>query len=230
MNYKRHLSFNILSTKTPFAMKNGLLFLFVVLLLASCSSRDNALVEEEPIQQSQQEFVTQNLEVTEEPEFVIEADYDPALAEKAEENKRNKIEKTSPIALTSDDDDLTEDRNDLPQNVATRSIKAYDYKEDEFLSDDENTAKGATTKPHTTYKDNGKALYFVVAGAYKDENDALKKSKEIIDLGYKVELITFDENFKTVCIAKLENRSQADLLAKTLKADKIDAYVVKRRK
>lgn len=211
-------------------MKNGLLFLFVVIVLASCSSRNNTLVEEEQTQQLQQEFITQNQKITEEPEFIIEADYDPALAEKAERNKRNKLEETSPIVLTSDDDDLTEDKNDLPQKVMTRSIKAYDYNKEDFLSDSDNTAKGKTPQPTPKLKENEKALYFVVAGAYKDEAEAEKKAEAITQLGYKVELITFDETFKTVCVAKLENRSQADLLAKTLQADKIDAYVVKRRK
>lgn len=210
-------------------MKNGLLFLLVALVLTACSSKEDTHVEQESLQPLQQEVITENLDTIEEPEFVIEAYYDPALAEKAEENKRKKIEKTSPIALTSDDDDLIEDKNDLPQNVTTPSIKAYDYKERDFLSDDENTAKGATPTPNTTYKESEKALYFVVAGAYKDENAAQKKSKIITDLGYNAELITFDKNFKTVCIAKLEDRSQADLLAKALKADNIDAYVVKRR-
>ncbi|MFK7949955.1 MAG: SPOR domain-containing protein [Saprospiraceae bacterium] len=212
-------------------MKNGLLLLFIVVTLASCSSRDNLSVENEPNQQQQQqELIAQNLETTEEPEFVIEAEYDPALAEKAAENKRNKIEETSPIALTSDDDDLTEDKNDLPQNVTTHTIRAYDYKEDDFLSDSENRTKGKSPKATFNHEGNTKALYFVVAGAYKDEKEAQKKSEEIIKLGYKVELITFDKNFKTVCVAKLENRSQADLLAKALQIEKIDAYVVKRRK
>ena len=213
-------------------MKNGLLFLFVIIVLASCSSNDNTLSEGEDAQKAkQEESITQNLEATEEPEFVIEAEYDPALAEKAELSKRNNVEKSAPIALTADDDDLTEDKNDLPEEVKTRSISAYDYKEQNFLSDPGNTAKGDIPKSsHTIKEKSGQELYFVVAGAYKDEEAAQKKINQVTNLGYKVELINFDENFKTVCVAKLESRTQADLLAKTLLSEKIDAYVVKRRK
>lgn len=213
-------------------MKNGLLFLFIVVILTACSSKKTASLEQETTEQTQQQFAAENLSIAEEPEFIIEADYDPALAEKAEKNKRNKTEETSPIALTSDDDDLIEDKDDLPTTVMTRSIRAYDYKEDDFINDSENNVKGFADKPTTvsTSKENEKALYFVVAGAYKDSKEAEKKSKIITKLGYKVELITFDENIQTVCVAKLENRSQADLLAKALKAEKVDAYVVKRRR
>lgn len=239
---KTRLTPTCLKRKCTFAMKNGLLLLFVVFILAfsSCSKYEATETITENIQQTQQQSITPTQEVTQEPEFVIEADYDPALAEKAEKNKRNKTEKTSPIVLTSDDDDLEEDKDDLPVKVMTRSITAYDYEttdnnpsaEDEEPSIEaiEGNHKGGSKPIKTGIKENTQALYFVVAGAYRDADEAKKKSKIIEGLGYKVELISFDNNFKTVCIAKLESRSQADLLAKSLQNDRVDAYVVKRRK
>lgn len=198
------------------------------MLLTSCISKDDKITEE-ATQQSQVVVAQQDFEQTEEPEFIIEADYDPSLVEKAPDTQ-NKIEATLPIALTADDDDLAADNNDLPTNVKTNAIRAYDYKEESFLDDTENTIKGQSTEPVVLQKESGNAIYFVVAGAFRDKKVAQKKADTIIGLGYKAELITFDENFKTVCVAKLENRSQADLLAKALQAEKIDAYVVKRRK
>lgn len=221
--------------KYTFAMKNGLLFLFVAIILSfsSCSSKDELpeLIIKDT-QPTQQETTTSIQEVTEEPEFVIEADYDPALAKKAEENKRKKTEKTSPITLTSDDDDLEQDNDDLPVKVRSRSIRAYDYEttNNDIINDSDNNFKGGSVPVKDAVKENAPALYFVVAGAYKDESEAKKKMKIIEKLGYKVELISFDNDFKTVCVAKLENRSQADLLAKSLQGEKVDAYVVKRRK
>lgn len=224
-------------------MKNGLLFLFVAIMLgfSSCNfwsdKTPEVIVEEQ--QQIQQQFEASELEVAEEPEFVIEADYDPTLAEKAEKNKKQKTEETSPITLTEDDDDLEEDRDDLPSRVMTRSIRAYDYqntketketREEAIIDDPENNIKGVAKRSKSTKDFNKNALFFVVAGAYKDNKAAEKKVKEIEALGYRVELISFDKNFKTVCVAKLESRNQADLLAWTLQNENVDAYVVKRRK
>ena len=85
-------------------MRNSfLLFITVFLLsLTSCFSSDESSEVTDISQQqeqTQQQFTTENLQISEEPEFVIEAEYDPALAEKAEINKKAKTEKTSQIAL-----------------------------------------------------------------------------------------------------------------------------------
>jgi hypothetical protein len=212
-------------------MKNWfLLFIIAVsLFFTACSSETASDREATTVQQ---QFTAENLGITEEPEFVIEADYDPALAKEAERNKRAKTEQTSPIALTADDDDLQEDYDDLPSKVNQNTVTAYDYKanKENILDDVEFATKGLDKPKKTNTNQNYQSLYFVVAGAYRDEAVAIKKSKEIEKLGYKVELISFDDEFKTICIAKLENSNQANLLAKTLQADKVDAYVVKRRK
>jgi hypothetical protein len=111
-------------------------------------------------------------------------------------------------------------------------VTASDYKaeRENILDDVEFATKGLDKAKKTNINQNQPSLFFVVAGAFRDEAVAIKKSKEIEALGYKVELISFDSEFKTICIAKLENSNQANLLAKTLQAEKVDAYVVKRRK
>jgi hypothetical protein len=226
-NYKYHQ--NIIEP-----MKNNfLLFIISVLLSFSACSNKTALNEEETTeQQTQQQFTVENLQNAEEPEFVIEADYDPTLAKKAAQNKKAKTEQTSPITLTADDDDLQEDYDDLPSRVNQNTVTAYDYegKKADILDDAGFTAKGFDETERIKTNQNHQSLFFVVAGAFRDEALAIKKSKEIEALGYKVELISFDSQFKTICIAKLEDSNQANLLAKTLQAEKVDAYVVKRRK
>lgn len=214
-------------------MKNRfLLFIIVVSFSFFACSNEQTTTNEITQEQSQQQFTVENLQVAEEPEFVIEAEYDPTLAKQAERNKKAKTEKTSPIALTADDDDLEEDYDDLPSKVTQNTVTASDYKteRESILDDVEFATKGLDKAKKNNINQNQPSLFFVVAGAYRDEAVALKKSKEIIALGYKVELISFDSEFKTICIAKLENSNQANLLAKTLQAEKVDAYVVKRRK
>ncbi|NJN77333.1 MAG: hypothetical protein HC803_02590 [Saprospiraceae bacterium] len=213
------------------------LFLFAIVVtisLVSCSSNEQTSAENEPAseEQIQQQFSAESLQIAEEPEFIIEAEYDPALAKQAEMNKRAKTEQTSPIALTSDDDDLQEDYDDLPSKVSRNKVTAYDYEvnRDDILSDTEYASKGGNKSKKPVLKQEYEALYFVVAGAYRDGAVATKKLKEIEKLGYKVELISFDNEFKTICIAKLEDSNQANMLAKSLQANKVDAYVVKRRK
>ncbi len=196
----------------------------VILTVTACSRKDK-FTEVEQDQQSQQQFISDNLqEEAQEPEFVIEVEYDEVLAEKAAKNKEKKVEKATPIQLTADDDDLDEDLDDIPSEVKvpSRSIAAYDYESLDVIEFDESKNKGKGLKSK-------KELFYVVAGAYRTDADANKKLSEIKKLGYQVELITFDDNFKTVCIAKLENIKQANILAKNLKRSKIDASVVKRR-
>jgi hypothetical protein len=190
----------------------------------ACSTKEQVAMNETQ-QQTQQQFISENLqEEAEEPEFVIEVEYDIDLVEKAEKNKRDKIETAEPITLTADDDDLQEDLDDIPSEVKipTRSIAAYDYESLDVIDFDEskNKVKGIPSK---------KELFYVVAGAYRTEKDANKKLNSIKRLGYQVKLITFDDNFKTVCIAKLENRNQANALVNDLKKNEIEASVVKRR-
>lgn len=216
-------------------MRNSfLLFIIAASLTLTACSNKTALDKDEVTEQeqTQQQFTVENLQVAEEPEFVIEADYDPTLAKQAEINKRGKTEQTSPIALTADDDDLEEDYDDLPSKVTQNAVTAYDYKakKDDILSDVEFATKGLDNAKKDKINQNQQSLFFVVAGAFRDEALALKKSKEIEALGYKVELISFDDEFKTICIAKLEDSNQANLLAKNLQSNKVDAYVVKRRK
>ena len=217
--------------------KSSRLFIIAfMIILASCSPSEESSDMTETLQQqqaqTQQQFIVENIQVSEEPEFVIEAYYDPALAKKAALNKKAKTEETSPIVLTSDDDDLEEDKDDLPSEVSRDSFTAYDYNvnKEDLLSDYEYTIKGIDEEKKLVVKQKYEALFFVVAGAYKDENTANEKLKEIEASGYKVELISFDEEFKTICIAKLENRNEANILAKSLQVNKVDAYVVKRRK
>lgn len=216
--------------------KSSRLFIMAFsIILASCSFNEESSDMTETLlqqEQTQQEFTVENIQVSEEPEFVIEADYDPVLAKKAALNKKAKTEETSPIILTSDDDDLEEDKDDLPSEVSRDSFTAYDYNvnKEALLSDYEYTIKGIDEEKKLVIKQEYEALFFVVAGAYKDENTANEKLKEIEALGYKVELISFDKEFKTICIAELENRNEANILAKSLQVSKVDAYVVKRRK
>ncbi len=207
-------------------------FVIILITFTSCFSDKKSTETAQSEEQTQQQFTAQSIENAEEPEFVIEAEYDPALAEKAEKSKRAKQETTSPITLTSDDGDLQQEQDDLPAKVTNHTVSAYDYentKEHNILNDPDFVTKGAD-KPSVLKSQKEEALYFVVAGVYKDAADANKKLKAIENLGYKAEIISFDDNFKTVCVAKLESRTQADFLAKTLKVEKIDAYVVKRRK
>lgn len=215
-------------------MKNSILLFIITVSLsfAACSNEQTTETNETTQEQSQQQFTVENLQVAEEPEFVIEAEYDPTLAKQAERNKRAKTEETSPIALTADDDDLEEDYDDLPSKVTQNTVTASDYKaeRENILDDVEFATKGLNKAKKTNINQNQPSLFFVVAGAFRDEAVAIKKSKEIEALGYKVELISFDSEFKTICIAKLEDSNQANLLAKTLQAEKVDAYVVKRRK
>jgi hypothetical protein len=216
-------------------MKNSF-FLFIIaisLSFSACSNEQTMETNETTMEeQSQQQFSVENLQVAEEPEFVIEADYDPSLARQAELNKRAKTEETSPIALTADDGNLQEDYDDLPSKVTQNTVTAYDYKakKDDILYDAEFATKGLDQPKKMNNTQNQQAVFFVVAGAYRDETLAIKRSKEIEVLGYKVELVSFDSEFKTICIAKLEDSNQANLLAKKLQGEKIDAYVVKRRK
>lgn len=207
-------------------MKTRKIIIWIVLitLITACSKKEQvADVDNE--QEMQQQFISANLqEEAEEPEFVIEVDYDEALAQKAAKNKENKLEKSEPITLTADDDDLNEDLDDIPSEVKirSRSVSAYDYESLEVIDFDEskNKAKGIVVK---------KELFYVVAGAYRTKKDANIKLNTIKKLGYQVELVTFDDNFKTVCIAKLESRKQANILVNNLKKNEIDASVVKRR-
>lgn len=208
-------------------MKTGNIIIWIALisLTTACSKQVQVSDKEQQQEEIQQQFISENLqEEAEEPEFIIEVEYDKDLAQKAAKNKENKLEKAEPITLTDDDDDLKEDLDDIPSEVKipSRSVSAYDYEgssEVEVIDFDEskNKAKGI------------KQLYYVVAGAYRTEKDADTKLKAIKKLGYEVELVIFDDNFKTVCVAKLENRRQANVLVNNLKRNEIDASVVKRR-
>jgi hypothetical protein len=179
---------------------------------------------------TRQEVTVQQNE--QEEDFQIIAEYDPILAEKAAKSKENKTEKPQPIPLTPDDDDLEKDNDDVSMAFQddSRKMIAYDYKSqyNEVLTETENTSKGSNSIEKSAVG-KGVELFFVVAGAFSNEKQAQEKVAKIKELGYQVELITFDGNFKTVCVAKLENRKQADFLAQELQSKSVDAYVVKRR-
>jgi cell division protein FtsN len=207
-------------------MKTRKIIIWIVLItLSTACSQKEQVVDVDNGQEMQEQFISENLqEEAEEPEFIIEVDYDEVLAQKAAKNKENKLEKAEPITLTADDDDLNKDLDDIPSEVkiSSRSVSAYDYESLEVIDFDEskNKAKGIVSK---------KELFYVVAGAYRTKKDADAKLNTIKKLGYQVELVTFDDNFKTVCIAKLESRKQANILVNNLKKNEIDASVVKRR-
>lgn len=198
--------------------------MIISLFITACSTKEQTVINDEP-QQEDQQLISQNLqEEAEEPEFIIEVEYDEELAKKAAKNKRDKVETAEPITLTADDDDLQEDSDDIPSEVKipSRSIAAYDYESIDAIEYDEskNKVKGIPAKEE---------LFYVVAGAYRTKKDANVKLNSIKKLGYQVKLVIFDDNFKTVCIAKLESRKQANVLVDALKKHNIEASVVKRR-
>lgn len=201
--------------------------LFVLILFTTACSEKEQSVISDPEQQTQQQFIVNNLqEEAEEPEYIIEEKYDKALAEKAAKNKKNRAEKIEPIILTPDDDDLREDLNDIPSEVKRNTPRGIsppaDYTNTDVARFDklDGNVKGVSAK---------KELFYVVAGAYRTKADAAEKVKAIQELGYVIEFVTFDKNFQTVSVAELESRKQANDLVNILKRKNIDASVIKRR-
>ncbi len=161
-----------------------------------------------------------------------------AVSIHANDLSADKADDITEADLDDDDDEPYDEENDATGKGSTTSDEDADDDEvipiegdeEEYNDEDDTEAIAAARSSSSSSSNSGD--YLVIAGAYKQKANANAEVDRLQNSGYpNAEIVEFDfSDYYSVCVAKYDNRSDADAVANSIKSRSgKKAYVHKKR-